>query len=127
MKKFLFILLCLLTVSTLTSCDAAVSTWEFEEMEVKSILGGTTTYKDGDSFLVIGTVRADDYKLVINNDNTLSFGFGDKAKSGTWSKEDKVYTIIINEVEYKAEIVDGKLHLQYNLLGTDVVIKYKRG
>lgn len=125
MKKFLLLLVCLFTIMGLTSCDKAVGEWKFNELEA-SVAGISATIKDGEKLGGLVTISGADYNLTLKTDKTLVFGTGDKAKEGTWSVADGVYTLTIDGVDHKAEVVDKELHLQYKILTFEVVIKYVR-
>lgn len=123
MKKVLMFLLLIVTLGLLAGCDKVVDEWKFSEIET-TILGATVSIKDGEKLGGLLVISAEDYNLNIKSDNTLVFGSGDDAVTGTWVNEDGVYTLTIDGINHNARVVDDQLHLEYKIGTFEVVIKY---
>lgn len=114
MKRLFALLLLLFTVVSLSACDKAVGEWKVYEVEV---LG--TTFQVGEK--VLGQeVTEDMLVLKFNHDNTgeqrKTSGSKTTIESFTWTKEEDVYYLVLNDQTLEVKMVDN--HLEVEMLGT---------
>ena len=127
MKKFLLLIVCLLTVVGLSGCSIKVlGTWELSEITTK-VLGFEKTYKIGEEYEGEILTSESTY-ITFNIDGTGKMALlGSEPSEITWEMQDD--DIIIkgaNDLTIEAELDDGFLEFDMSVLGTGVEFKLSK-
>ena len=118
MKKLTVSLAMLLAVVIMafsfTACGVS-GRYEFESVTIAG-----TTYKEGDSIPLAGTINKDDFYIVLNKDGTCTVKVynAQSEKSGTWTQDGKTIKFSISGISIGEATRDGRKLTLYFMIGT---------
>ena len=124
MKKILFLLLCCLTLISLTGCSLkAVGTWELTELTTK-VVGFEKTYKIGEEYEGVKLTSDFTYiELKMDGTGTLAI-LGSEPTDITWELDGDDLTITNSDnLTIEAELEDGYLVFDMSMFGTGLEFK----